>query len=153
MTVRIAGMDDRVGMLSLLDLMHAENGVASLCRPKMEAALDRGLRRDKAVIGVIGAPDKIEASIGLFCHEWWYSSDTHLEDCWNFVHPLHRRSNFARELLGFAKKAADDLGVQLLIGVLSTERTQAKVKLYERIFGPSAGAGFVYPRPQRMAAE
>lgn len=152
MTVRIASMDDRAGMLSLLDLMHAENGVASLCRPKMEAALDRGLRRERSLIGVIG-DNKIEAAIGLVIHSWWYSEDAHFEDIFNFVHPEHRKSSHARELLGFAKKAADDLGIQLLIGVLSTERTQAKVKLYERIFGPSAGAGFVYPRPQKLAAE
>jgi GNAT superfamily N-acetyltransferase len=153
MTVRIASMDDRDGMLALLDLMHAENGVASLCRPKMESALDRGLRRDRALIGVVGEPNDIRASIGLFLHQWWYSNDWHAEDCWNFVHPQHRKSTHAKELLTFAKKAADDLGIQLLIGVLSTERTQAKVKLYERFFGPSAGAGFVYPRPVRVAAE
>lgn len=132
-------------MLDLLGMMYAENGVAGLCRPKMEAALDRGLRRDRALIGVIGDSDGVKASIGLFMHQWWYSDDWHLEDCWNFVHPEHRRSTHARSLLTFAKKAADDLGIQLLIGILSTDRTQAKVKLYERFFGPSAGAGFVYP--------
>ena len=147
--VRIATPADRDGMIDLLHMMYAENGVASLSVAKMLDFLDRGLSRDKAIIGVVEDDGVIKASIGLFAHSWWYSEDYHIEDCWNFVHPDHRKSTHAKDLLSFAKKAADDLGVQLLIGILSSERTAAKVRLYEKFFGPSLGAGFVYPSPKK----
>jgi GNAT superfamily N-acetyltransferase len=150
--VRIATPADREGMVELLHLMHEENGVASLSVPKMLLALDRGLVRDKAIIGVIEEDGVIKASIGLFIWSWWYSDDMHLEDCWNFVHPEYRKSTHAKSLLTFARKASDDLGIQLLIGILSSDRTAAKIRLYEKIFGPSMGAGFCYPSPRKKEA-
>jgi GNAT superfamily N-acetyltransferase len=146
--VRIATPPDREAMIPLLYLMHEENGVATLDVPKMLFFLDKGLHRDKAIIGVIEEDGLIKAAIGLFLHQWWYSSDYHLEDTFAFVHPEYRQSTFAKSLLKFARKAADDLGVQLLIGILSSDRTAAKIKLYEKEFGPSMGAGFVYPNPR-----
>lgn len=146
--VRIATFEDREGMIKLLHQMHKENGVAPLSEPKMLAALDKGLRRDHAIIGVIGDPGDIKASIGLFAWSWWYSNDWHLEDFYNFVRADSRKSTYARDLLDFAKRAADEIGVQLLIGVLSTTRTKAKIKLYERSFGPQKGAAFVYGGPK-----
>ena len=140
-------------MIDLLYMMHHENGVAPLSASKMLDALDRGLARDKSIIGVIENDGIIKASIGLFAHSWWYSDEYHLEDFWNFVHPEYRKSTHAKNLLKFARKAADDLGVQLLIGILSSERTAAKVHLYEKIFGPSVGAGFVYPHPRATDKE
>jgi len=147
--VRIATPADRDGMISLLHLMYEENGVAELSVPKMLVALDRGLARDKAIIGVVGEPNNIKAAIGLYASAWWYSDEIHLEDYFNFVRKDCRKSTYGKDLLSFAKKASDDLKIQLLIGILSNERTQAKVKLYERFFGPSAGAGFCYPDPQQ----
>ena len=47
---------------------------------------------------------------------------------------------FRSKLCEFAKAAAEMLDMPLLIGVLSNERTEGKVKLYERIFGKPAGA-------------
>ena len=38
----------------------------------------------------------------------------------------------------------DDLGIPLIIGVLSNQRTEAKIRLYERQFGAPAGAFFLY---------
>jgi len=114
----------------------------------MIAALDRGLARDKSIIGIVEEDGIIKASIGLFIWSWWYSDSVHLEDFWNFVHPEYRKSTHAKTLLSFARKASDDLSIQLLIGILSSERTAAKVRLYENEFGPSMGAGFVYPNPR-----
>ena len=158
--VRIATQADRDSMITLLHLMHDENGVAPLDVPKMISALDRGLARNGALIGVIGEPGHVVASIGLVLHQWWYSQDWHLEDCWNFVHPQHRRPGYASAMLDFAKSTADALEVQLLIGILSSERTEAKEHMYIRKFGKPAGAAFVYPsiakivtRPVEPAAE
>jgi GNAT superfamily N-acetyltransferase len=150
--VRIATAADRDGMIALLHMMYEENGVASLSIPKMLSVLDRGLAREKSIIGIIEENGVIKASIGLYAHSWWYSEAFHIEDTWCFVHPEHRKSTYAKSLLKFAKKFADGLGVQLLIGVLSSERTTAKVRLYEKEFGPSMGCGFVYPHPAKNAA-
>lgn len=144
MTVRIAGQEDAAGLWALLHLMHDENGVAPIDDEKLKWTLARGLARDKAVIGVIGDVGAPVASVGLYAGEWWYSTEQHLEDLWNFVHPEHRRSTYAKDLIQFAKRASDDLGIPLLMGVLSTERTKAKVRLYERQL-PFAGAIFLYP--------
>lgn len=152
--VRIATAADRDGMIALLHMMYEENGVAELSVSKMLMVLDKGLSREKAIIGVIEDEGIIKASIGLYCHSWWYSESFHLEDTWAFVHPKYRKSTYAKELLKFAKKAADDLNIQLLIGILSNDRTAAKIRLYEKMFGPSMGSGFVYPHPiqEKMVA-
>jgi len=151
--VRIATPADRDGMIDLLHMMYAENGVASLSVQKMLAFLDRGLARDYSIIGIVEDEGVIKASIGLFLHQWWYSEDYHVEDTWCFVHPDYRKSTYAKDLLKFAKKCADDLDMQLLIGILSSERTAAKVRLYEKEFGPSMGCGFVYPHPRATDKE
>jgi hypothetical protein len=149
--VRIGTMDDWASMLELLDLMYEENSIVSKSQEKIEQVLRRGLNRDGAIVGVIGAHDHIEASIGLFAHQYWYSDDYHIEDHWCFVHPKFRqpgkgggnRPSYARQLCKFAKKCALDLDIPLLIGVLSSHRTEAKVNLYRRNFA-EAGAGFVF---------
>lgn len=143
--VRIATAHDKPGMVSLLHAMWEENGVASLSVPKMLQALDRGLARDRSIIGVIEKDGIIMGSIGLFVSSMWYSDDYHVEDLWNFVHPAHRHSSYARDLLNFAKKTCESLDTQLLIAVLSSTRTQAKVRMYEKIYGPSLGAIFCWP--------
>jgi GNAT superfamily N-acetyltransferase len=150
--VRIATPSDREAMIPLLHLMHDENGVAPLNIAKMLATLDRGLTRDMSVVGIIEEDGTIKASIGIFFSEWWYSDAIHIEDRWNFVHPAHRKSNYASKLLKFSKSVTDGMGVHLLIGILSDNRTQAKIRLYEREFGPSVGAAFVYPAVKREAA-
>jgi ABC-type transport system substrate-binding protein len=130
-------------MMVLLREMHAENGLAPMDESMVRAALDRGINRDRAVIGVIRGDGVIEASIGLFVGSWWYSQSQHCEDLWNFVSEPYRKSEHAKSLLQWAKYAAGFLEKPLLMGVLSNERTQAKIRLYERQLGPQIGALFV----------
>ena len=134
-------------MMTFLRLAHAENGMpfAPLDDNKVRAVLRRGINRDQGVIGVIRGKDYIEASIGLFVGTWWYTDPehTHLEDFWCFVHPEHRRSHHAKDLLAFAKWASHKLKYPLLVGVLSNERTAQNVRLYARQLGQPAGALFV----------
>jgi len=47
-------------------------------------------------------------------------------------------------LCDFAKKVSDTIGLPLVIGVLSNQRTKGKIKLYERQFGEQSGAFFLY---------
>lgn len=144
-TVKCARSTDEEPLMSFLRLMHAENGMAPIDEPKVRGILRRGITRDQGLIGVIRGAERIEGSVGLFAGCWWYTADQnrHLEDLWCFVHPAHRRSAHAKELLAFSKWAAQELGIPLLMGVLSNERTAPKVRLYTRQLGQPTGALFV----------
>ena len=63
-----------------------------------------------------------------------------------FVHPDFRsaKGGRAKKLCEFSKSVSDELGIPLIIGVVSTDRTRGKVRLYERVFGEPAGAFFLY---------
>lgn len=149
-TVRIATAADEAPLADLLRMMHRENGMSPLAEDLMMNALRRGLMRDQAIIGVIDEDNRLAASVGLFVGNWWYSYDKHLEDLWNFVHPDYRRKPMARPLIEFAKGCAQALEMPLLMGVLSDERTAAKVRLYERQL-PRVGGLFLY-RPVKESA-
>jgi GNAT superfamily N-acetyltransferase len=75
---------------------------------------------------------------------FWYTSDAHLEELWAFVRPQFRRSKNAQALIEFAKALAVELKRPLLIGVLSSQKTEAKVKLYQRKLGAPKGAYFLF---------
>jgi GNAT superfamily N-acetyltransferase len=79
----------------------------------------------------------------LLIDQVWFSDDKQILELVNFVHPEHRRSNYAKTLVEYAKHCSDATGLDLTIGVLSNVRMEAKVKLYERQL-PKAGAFFVY---------
>jgi GNAT superfamily N-acetyltransferase len=144
-SVRVASPDDEELLMTLLRMMHAENGMSPLDEDKVRGCLRRGLTRDHAIIGVIRGENVIEASIGLFVGSWWYTNDDnrHLEDFWTYVHPEFRKSSHAKDLLRFAKWAAKKLDYPLLVGILSNKRTAPKVQLYERQLGPPVGALFM----------
>lgn len=110
---------------------------------KVRSYLRKAFSREGAIIGVIGTSDNIEGAIYLLIGEFWYSTDKHLEEFFNFVRPEHRKSKHAQGLIAFAKELSDD-SLPLLIGVISTERTAAKVRLYRRQLGEPIGAFFFY---------
>jgi hypothetical protein len=143
--VRIAEPADAPGVMALLHLMHAENGLAPLAETKVRALVEQALSQDFSICGVIGERDNLEASIGLFACSWWYSDALHLEDRWNFVHPEFRVSTHAAALIDFAKSTAARTKHPLLMGITSAGRTPAKVRLYERQLGDAVGALFWQP--------
>lgn len=100
----------------------------------------------RGFIGVIGPVGAVEAAIMLTVGSTWYSEDLNLDEHFNFVDPAHRASSHAKALISYAKHCADEIGIRLVIGILSTKRTAAKVRLYERQLTP-AGAFFVHPAP------
>ena len=89
---------------------------------------------------------KIEGGILLRVTTMWYSDDHALEEKGIFIHPDYRsaKGGRARRMCEFAKRTAEQLGLPLLIGVLSNNRTEAKIRMYERQFGKPAGAFFLY---------
>lgn len=162
--VRAAGPEDKDEVWRLFRLCHKENGQTSLCESKVNYYIDRLLdpgnitandSGPRGLIGVIGPVGALEAVIMLGFGSQWYSDEITLDEYLNFVDPEHRSSEHAKTLIAYAKHMVDRIrsashpDLKLIIGVLSTKRTAAKVRLYERQLVP-AGAFFVYPPPQNI---
>ena len=108
------------------------------------------------IIGVIGeVGGRLEGAILLNIGEMWYSKEQIIEERAIFVDPEFRsaKGGRARKLAEFAKKVSNELGIPLSIGVLSSSRTAAKMRLYERVFGEPAGVYFLYGAKTGMTGE
>lgn len=142
--VRKADIRDEAELMAMCRELHRENGLFTMSEDKVRDFLRRAFDRQGAVIGVIGEPGKIEGSIYLLIGGFWYSDEWHLEELWSYVRPQYRKSNNAKELINFAKRCSDELKVPAVIGIISNDRTKAKVQLYQRQLGTAAGAFFLY---------
>ena len=145
--VRIGTPDDIHAMMDLAMMACEENGFVNPDKTKLLGELWQALNLSYGMVGIVGKKgEQIEGAILLRIGPMWYSHDMVLEEKAIFIHPEHRkhRDGRARKLVEFAKKSADELGIPLLIGVLSNERTEGKIKLYERQLGKQSGAFFLY---------
>lgn len=146
--VRVAAEADRARLWDLLMLAAQENAVFPINEAKVEDALNKILQRERAIAGII---DGTTALVGMACltyGQMWYTNMWHIEDMAVYVHPDYRRGaqnkGHAKALLQFAKWWSDQLGAPLLAGVLSKQRTEGKIKLYQRELGPMVGAVFMH---------
>ena len=151
-TPRLAVPADRDSLFRMCCELWEENGLFPISETKVrrmiDIATDNSIKTEQepiAMIWCIGDVGKIEASLCLIITQNWYSDAWHVEELWNFVHPDHRRSNYAKALIDYSKKVQSEIGLPLMIGILSNDRTQEKVRLYSRRLGQPAGAYFVYP--------
>lgn len=142
--VRKATVDLRDPLLQICRENHQENGQFTLSMPKVEAMIDRAFNRQGAIIGVVGGHNRVEGAILLVIGQPWYTDDWCLEEVFNFVHPEFRRSSHAKDMLTFSKRCSDELGIPLVIGVASNERTEAKLRLYRRQLGDPVGGFFIH---------
>ena len=142
--VRLAHISDEPELMRLTELACSEDAQHSFNPQKVNAFLHLHFNKQGGVIGVIGERGgEIKGYILMMVTEVWYSSDYHVQELSLFVAPDHRRSNYAKQLMAFAKRTSDALNLDLTIGVLSNHRTQPKVRLYQRQF-PQKGAFFIY---------
>lgn len=144
MKVRLAQADDYHSIMELCKLLYKENGARKVNWNTVTDVIIQGINQEKSTLGVIGDVRKVEAMIYIRFASMWYSDEIVLEELYNFVHPDYRKSERAKLLVSFAREASDKIGIPLLIGIISNERTKAKVRLYERIFGEASGAYFLY---------
>lgn len=142
--VRIATRADEQEIMHLLHMMHFENGMMPLDEQCASRFFSRAFDKKGGVIGVIGEPGNIQAQIYLLLTTFWYTNTMHLDECFNFVRPDCRKTDHARTLMKFAQKCSDEIKVPLVIGVLTNNRMEGKVRLYRRQMGVPAGAFFVY---------
>lgn len=145
--VRVAGPQDLQALMELALAACEENGFVDPNPNKLAHELWPALHLDYGTIGVIGEPNKqIEAAVLLRIGAMWYSDQMVVEEKAIFIHPDFRdaKGERAKKLCRFSKSVADSLNIPLMIGVLSNERTKAKVKFYEKEFGKASGAYFLY---------
>lgn len=146
--VRVAGAKDHDSIYSILMELHNENAMFSVSEKKVHNLIDRALSPKSGecqpgVIGIIDGSNGIEGTVGIFATTTEYSDEVYLCDQWNFVRPQYRNSSHAKRMMEFSKWCAIKLGVPLIMGVLSTERTEAKIRLYRRQF-PYVGGFFAW---------
>lgn len=147
LTIRLATPADVHDVMSLALSACDENGFVDPNPEKLLAEIWPALNRDHGLVGIIGKEgQKPEGAILLRIGTMWYSDSQVLEEKAIFIHPDYRsaKGGRARKLCEFSKQVSDNLGIPLIIGVLSNSRTEAKVKLYERQFGKPSGAYFLY---------
>jgi hypothetical protein len=143
--VRKARLEDKPQIMEMCEENWKENGQFSLDLRKVEALIDRAFSGGGAIIGIVGK-DVIEGMLTLTINQFWYSSDWVLEETQNYVRPEYRRSTNAKDMIKFAQRCSDELGIPLVIGVVSNERTKAKMELYRRQLGDPVGGYYLYPR-------
>jgi hypothetical protein len=145
--IRVATPEDMDEIMALAMSACEENGFLNPNPQKLAAEIWPALHQDHGICAVIGKPGgKIEGLVLLRIGNMWYSDSLVVEEKAIFIYPEFRsaKGGRAKQLCEFSKKVADTLGIPLIIGVLSNSRTAAKVRMYERQFGPPSGAFFLY---------
>ena len=142
--VRLVCDADVPALVAIGRELHSENGIMPYSERRVYETIMRAVNRDRMIGGVIGDAGDPEAVIFLTVGQFFYSEYPHLEELLAFVRPEYRRSNRAKALIIFAKQAAQELHVPLLIGVMSQQRTEAKARLYQRQLGKPAGSYFIW---------
>lgn len=157
--VRPAIAPDHAELWRLFKLHHDENGLFPLSERKVELLLQRILHPEniapddtglRGLIGVIGSIGALEGAIMLVLGSPWYSDQIGMDDCLNFVDPAHRQSDHAKSLIAYSKHLVDVVReghpeFTMMLGIVSTKRTVAKIRLFSRHVGEPVGAFFLYP--------
>jgi hypothetical protein len=145
--VRLGVPGDEKAILAMLLEGHDENGLVEADVDKMRGEIAAMVRQDSgafSMIGLIEQDGQLAASVGLTLSQLWYSSEWTLGERWAYVRPAFRdHTDYVTDLINFSKWASDQLGVPLEMGIISTFRTEAKVRLYRRHLKP-IGAFFAY---------
>lgn len=144
--VRILQHGDENKLYHFIAAGHEESAIFPMSSYKVNKFIDAAIARTHPIIvGVIDSPtkDEIAASICMVYEQQWYTDEWHLSELWNNVRPDYRRSNYAKDLISFGKWASDTSGKALNMGIVTTERMEAKIRLYRRQL-QQTGAYFIY---------
>lgn len=137
--IRIAVPSDEGALLIMLREGHKENGRFSFDDDEVMATIRKATMRDGGVIGIIDGDGDLAASVGLILDHYWYTKDWTVTELWSFVRKPYRQSAYATDLIDFSKWFADGVGLSLGMGIMSTIRTEAKLRLYRRKLTPIGG--------------
>lgn len=140
--VRTGTPNDVHGLMDLALDACEENGLSSPNPLKLLTEIWSSLNLHHGIVGIIGEPGKpLESAILMRTECLWYSDELSLVERAIFVSPQFRQAKGGRasKLCSFAKEAAKQLSLPLIIGILSNQRTEGKRRLYERTFGSPSG--------------
>ena len=144
--IRIAGTDEMTDVMDMAIAGAKENAFLDASALLIAQTIYPALAQDHGLCGVVGPKGALQGFVVLRIGTLYYSEKLCVEEKILYVHPEYRsaKGGRARRLCEFSKKVADSLDLPLLIGICSSHRTEGKVKMYERIFGPPSGAYFLY---------
>jgi hypothetical protein len=158
-TVRVAGPKDLAEVWRLLIESHEENSLFPLAPEKVRWLVNRVIYPEtiplddtgiRGIIGVIGPIGALEGLVLLTVGSFWYSNAQHIEEYLAVVDIRHRRSGHAKALVAFMKSQVDLTGLPLVTGIMSTIRTEAKCRLYQRMMPKIGEFFFVTPKGSNM---
>ena len=146
--IRLATTDDMDEVMRLAISACKENAFLNASAALLAQEIWPALCQDHGLCPVIGPADtnEIQGLVLLRTGRMWYSEQEILEEKAVFIYPQYRsaKGGRARRLIEFSKRAADALGMPLVMGVLSGTRTKGKLALYSRQFGEPMGAFWRY---------
>lgn len=151
--VRKAGWADEAQLKDMIWDGYTDQDFCKPSRTKITEMMRKAFDNDGAILGAIGPVGKVEGIIYLAIGQFEYSDEWLIFEIFNYVHPSFRRSTNAKDMISFGKRCADELGIRLAIGVVSNERTKAKMALYARQLGDPVGGYFSYnPNGMKLTA-
>ena len=144
--VRIASAADAGQIFDLLCIMDDVDNPTGLSKSnaKIRRQIAKGCQGNGGIIGVIDGDDGyLAGTIGIFMQQMWHSDDWFLSALWTFVRPDSRKgTDYGKSLLDFAKWHRSDLSARsgmklpLDLGWLSSERQEARARLWSRVAKP-----------------
>lgn len=159
--IRIGTVEDLDDMMDIAMNASDENGFVQPSQSKMLREIYSALSLDNGMMGIIGVKgERAEGAVLLRIGQMWYSDDPVVEEKAIFIRPEFRGgtgavgpSGRARRLCRFSRHISDSMGLPLIIGVLSNNRTAGKVRMYQREFGEPSGAFFLHGASTVKTAE
>lgn len=142
MNLTVATLQDADAIYAILaEEMHPENGVGRINPAKARARIE--LCITEGVVLLVKDGQEIAATAALYEAEgWWWSDDTYLTDCWNFVRKPYRRTRAAFILMqGIVDLARRAMPSPTLIGMTSKADQERKDRFFARYAEP---AGTIY---------
>ncbi len=141
--VRAVRPEDEDALFDLLCLLYDENAPFKMSEKKVRHMIAGGSRDKEVIIGVIEENGKLVASVGAVFEQWWHTDDWHIGEMWNFVHPDHRKTSYAKDLINYMKWIAETMDMSLHMGIITATKMEAKIRLYRRQMLP-VGALFIH---------
>ena len=130
--IRVATPDDYQEIFRIACLLHSENGQFSFNERKVKNIIWNAVNRNGGMCAVIGPVDNIKAMLLLTIEEVYYSDEFEIVERWNYVRPDCRKSNYAKQMVAYAKQVCAQTGLVVSIGIISDIKLEAKRRLYER---------------------
>ena len=155
--VRTGTPADMATLMEMAKLGAQENGMVPFDINQIAKEFWPALHLDFGIVGIVGPSDgTIEGAVLLRITTFWYGfkegpqAKPMIEERWLWTHQDYRaaKGGRARKLCEFVKTTSDQLGLPLMIGILSNIRLESKIKLYERVFGKPCGVTWMYRPPQ-----